>query len=50
MKTIKSKLKKYFKNTSPEQIEKDWEATKKYDNIKPTINEFISCQEKKSNI
>lgn len=48
MKTITSKLKKYFKNTSVKQIKKDWETTKEWDKVKPIINEFIPCQEKRN--
>lgn len=30
-------LKNYFKNTPKEQIEKDWEATAKYDDIEDSV-------------
>lgn len=42
MKTISEKLKHYFDTTSEEQIKKDWEKTKSFDDvISPTINEFL---------
>ena len=40
-KTMYGKLKEYFENTSTEQIEKDWKETKKYDEVGPTVREFI---------
>ena len=38
---ITDELKIYLKNTSKEQINIDWESTKKYDDISPTIDDFI---------
>jgi hypothetical protein len=34
-------LQYYFENTPQEQIDKDWEATKKFDNVGPTVGEFL---------
>lgn len=35
------KLRRYFDETPREQIEKDWANSKKYDEVGPTVNEFI---------
>jgi len=34
-------LQYYFENTPQEQIDKDWEATKEFDNVGPTVEEFL---------
>jgi hypothetical protein len=34
-------LVEYFKNKSEEQIQKDWDKTKEFDSIGPTINDYI---------
>lgn len=40
--TITEKLKKYFKENSREQVLKDWEKTKIYDNVNsPKVDDFI---------
>lgn len=44
MKKVFESLKNYFENTPSEQIEKDWEELKKYNEIGPGIEEFLSVQ------
>lgn len=44
MKKVFKSLKNYFENTPSEQIEKDWEELKKYNEIGPDIEEFLSVQ------
>ena len=44
MKKVFESLKNYFENTSSEQIEKDWKELKKYNEIGPDIEEFLSVQ------
>jgi len=39
---ILNDLKEYFKNTPKEQIQKDWEETKRFDKVGPTVAEFIN--------
>lgn len=34
-------LKKYFAETSEEQVKKDWEATAKYDNVGSTVEDYM---------
>jgi hypothetical protein len=34
-------LKKYFETTPQEKILEDWAKTKKWDNVGPTVNEFL---------
>ena len=34
-------LKEYFNNTPKEQLEKDWEEIKQYQNIGPTVDEYV---------
>lgn len=42
METILDRLKKYFENTSIEQVKEDWEKTEKYDLIEsPSAESFI---------
>ena len=42
METMLDRLKKYFENTSNEQVMKDWKQTEKYDEIdSPSIETFI---------
>lgn len=42
MKSISDRLKEYFDITSEEQIKKDWDKTKSFDNANsPTIDEFL---------
>ncbi len=41
MSTILEKLKSYYKTSSPEQIKSDWNEFEKYDEIGPTIDEFL---------
>lgn len=35
-------LKEYFKNTSQEQIDKDFEEIEKYNEIGPSVDEYLS--------
>lgn len=44
MKKVFESLKNYFENTPSEQIEKDWEELKKYNEIGPDIEEFLFVQ------
>ena len=39
-------LKEYFDNTSEEQIKLDWEKSKPFDNIGPTVEEYFEETEK----
>lgn len=42
MDTILERLKKYYKETSPEQVQKDWEVSAKYDQVKsPKVETYI---------
>lgn len=38
------KLKEYFNQNTEEQIKKDWEKSKYFDKIKPTVEEFLDIQ------
>ena len=40
--SILESLKEYFNNTDPEQIEKDWKSTEKYDQIGPTVEALFT--------
>lgn len=44
---ILQKLEDYFNNTSKEQLEKDWEEIKQYQNIGPTIDEYFEYMERR---
>jgi hypothetical protein len=35
------KLREYFNRNTDEQIRKDWEKSKEFDKIKPTVEEII---------
>lgn len=35
------KLEKYFRNTPKEQLDKDWEELKEYNETGPDMNEYI---------
>lgn len=35
-------LQKYFDNASPEQLKKDWEKLKEWENIGPTVDEYVN--------
>lgn len=35
------KLEEYFRNTPKEQLDKDWEELKKYNEIGPDVDEYI---------
>lgn len=35
------KLREYFNQNTDEQIKKDWEKSKDFDNIKPTSEDFL---------
>lgn len=39
--TVLDSLKEYFANNSREQIEKDWNETEEWDNVGPTVEEFM---------
>ena len=41
------KLKEYFNNTPKEQLEKDLEEIKQYQNIGPTVDEYIEYMERR---
>jgi hypothetical protein len=38
------KLREYFNQNTDEQIKRDWQKSKKFDEIKPTVEEFIDIQ------
>lgn len=42
MNTIYNKLKEYFDTTPEKKRKADWDATKKYDEVGPTIEEFLN--------
>lgn len=42
MENIVEKLKKYFETTSQEQVLKEWEKTKDFDQIGPTMDDFLN--------
>ena len=44
---ILQKLEDYFNSTSKEQLEKDWEEIKQYQNIGPTMDEYIEYVERR---
>lgn len=44
MSTLLENLKKYFAETPREQVLKDWESSKKFDKVGPTVKEFIDNQ------
>lgn len=44
---ILQKLEDYFNNTPKEQLEKDWEEIKQYQNIGPTMDEYIEYVERR---
>lgn len=35
-------LKEYFDNVSPEQLKKDWEKLKEWENVGRTVDEYIN--------
>ena len=41
------KLKEYFNNTPKEQLEKDLEEIEQYQNIGPTVDEYIEYMERR---
>ena len=41
------KLEDYLNNTSKEQLEKDWEELKQYQNIGPTMDEYFENLERR---
>ena len=47
MNTILNQLRAYFKNTPRASIEADWNSLNKYEDIGPTINEFLYFMDKK---
>lgn len=47
METILDRLKKYFENTSSEQVKEDWKKTEKYDQINsPSVGSFFQESER----
>lgn len=44
--TLLKSLEKYFAENTREKIESDWESTKKYDKVGPTIHDFLNESEK----
>ena len=38
------KLREYFNQNTDEQIKKDWEKSKEFDEIKPTVEDIIDIQ------
>lgn len=40
MENLTEKLVKYFEETSPEKVLRDWEETKEFDNVGITVDEF----------
>ena len=42
---ILQKLEEYFKNTHKEQLDKDWEELKKYNEIGPDVDEYLKSVE-----
>lgn len=49
MNDLVEKLRKYFNQNTDEQIRKDWEKSKEFDEIKPTVEDFIDIQLKNKN-
>lgn len=41
MNKLLEQIQDYFKNTSQEQIKKDWEEIKEWNNIGPTVDEYL---------
>ena len=41
MEKVYDKLKQYFNTTPKEQLQKDWEKFKKYNEIVPTVEEYL---------
>jgi hypothetical protein len=41
MENFVEKLKKYFEETPREKVLEDWEKTKEFDNVRPTVEEFL---------
>ena len=44
---ILQKLEDYLNSTSKEQLEKDWEELKQYQNIGPTMDEYFEHIERR---
>jgi len=38
------KLREYFNQNTDEQIKKDWEKSKEFDEIKPMVEDFIDIK------
>lgn len=45
MSTILEKIQNYFQNNSLEQIQKDWAELDKFNDIGPTVSEFLKQQD-----
>lgn len=43
-KNMVERLREYLANTSKEQQEKDWEELKKWNEVGPTVEEFLAAQ------
>ena len=41
MDSILEQLKNYFKNTSPEQLKKDWDELSEWNKVGPTVDEYL---------
>lgn len=50
MSDIIKELKEYLNNASEEQLKKDWEKYKHYNNIGPTVEEYLAMVKKKENV
>lgn len=46
MEKVYDKLKQYFNTTPKEQLQKDWEKLKKYNEIGPTVEEYLKAVKK----
>ena len=42
MEKVYDKLKQYFNTTPKEQLQKDWEKLTKYNEIGPTVEEYLN--------
>lgn len=49
MSNFYEELKKYFENTPREKVLEDWDKSKKWDEVGPTLEEFLEQQIQYSN-
>lgn len=42
MNNLLKEIEEYFQNTSKDQIQKDWDALKEYNNVRPSVAEYLS--------